>query len=46
MRKAMIAFLLSALLLKEPMSTLSLVGAVAVLGSTIVSELPEKRHQL
>lgn len=40
-----VAVLLSALLLKEPMSTLSLIGAVAVLGSTIVSELPEKRHQ-
>lgn len=37
-----VAVLLSALLLKESMSLLSLVGAVAVLGSTIVSELPEK----
>ena len=39
-----VAVLLSALVLKEPMSMLSLVGAVAVLGSTIVSELPEKSH--
>ena len=37
-----VAVLLSALVLKEPMSILSLIGAVAVLGSTIVSELPEK----
>lgn len=38
-----VAVLLSATLLKEPMSLLTLVGAVAVLGSTIVSELPEKK---
>ena len=37
-----VAVLLSALLLKEPMSLFSLMGAIAVLGSTIVSELPEK----
>ncbi len=37
-----VAVLLSALLLKEPMSIFSVMGAVAVLGSTIVSELPEK----
>ncbi|MBR2481839.1 MAG: EamA family transporter [Oscillospiraceae bacterium] len=40
-----VAVLLSALVLKESMSVLSLVGAVAVLGSTIVSELPEKTHK-
>ena len=40
-----VAVLLSALVLKESMSVLSLVGAVAVLGSTIVSELPEKAHR-
>ena len=40
-----VAVLLSALVLKESMSILSLVGAVAVLGSTIVSELPEKTRQ-
>lgn len=39
-----VAVLLSALVLKESMSILSLVGAAAVLGSTIVSELPEKSH--
>lgn len=39
-----VAVLLSATLLKEPMSLLTLVGAVAVLGSTIVSELPEKKR--
>lgn len=37
-----VAVLLSALLLKESMSIFSLMGAIAVLGSTIVSELPEK----
>ena len=37
-----VAVLLSALVLKEHMSILSLIGAVAVLGSTIVSELPER----
>ena len=39
-----VAVLLSATLLKEPMSLLTLAGAVAVLGSTIVSELPEKNR--
>ena len=39
-----VAVLLSALVLKEPMSFLTLAGAVAVLGSTIVSELPEKNR--
>ena len=38
-----VAILLSALLLHEPMDTLSAVGAVLVLGSTFVSELWEGR---
>lgn len=38
-----IAILLSATLLQEPTSILSLMGAAMVLGSAIVSELPEKR---
>ena len=37
-----IAILLSALLLGEPMTLLGGVGAVLVLGSAIVSELPER----
>lgn len=37
-----VAILLSALLLKESMSLLAGIGAVLVLGSAIVSELPEK----
>ena len=38
-----IAILLSALLLGEPMTLLGGIGAVLVLGSAIVSELPEKQ---
>lgn len=37
-----VAILLSALLLKENMGVFGVVGAVLVLGSTFVSELPEK----
>ncbi len=37
-----VAILLSAFLLKEPMAFYSVIGAVLVLGSTFVSELPEK----
>ena len=38
------AILLSALLLKERMSLLAAIGAVLVLGSAIVSELPERKR--
>lgn len=38
------AVLLSALLLKEPLGWTGIVGAVLILGSAVVSELPEKRH--
>ena len=37
-----VAVLLSALLLREPMSVLATIGAVMILGAAIVSELPEK----
>ena len=37
-----VAVLLSALLLREPMSVLSTIGAVMILGAAVVSELPEK----
>ena len=37
-----VAVLLSALLLREPMSILATIGAVMILGAAIVSELPEK----
>lgn len=40
-----VAILLSALLLKERMSLLAWAGAVLVLGSAIVSELPERKTQ-
>lgn len=40
-----VAILLSALLLKESMSPAACAGAVLVLGSAIVSELPERRTQ-
>lgn len=39
-----VAIILSALLLKENMGVLGLIGAVLILGAAIVSELPEKRH--
>lgn len=38
-----VAIILSALLLKEPMTVYSAIGAVLVLGATIISELPERR---
>ena len=38
-----VAIILSALFLKEPMTIYSVIGAVLVLGATMVSELPEKR---
>ena len=38
-----VAILLSALLLREPMDSLSAIGAVLVLGSTLVSEVLENR---
>ena len=37
-----VAVLLSALLLKEPMGILSIIGAVLILGAAVVSEMPEK----
>lgn len=40
-----VAILLSALILREPMDTLSAVGAILVLGSTAVSELWEARKK-
>lgn len=39
-----VAILLSALFLKEPMGLHGVIGAVLVLGSTFISELPEKEH--
>ena len=38
-----VAVLLSALLLREPMDALSALGAALVLGAAVVSELPERR---
>ena len=38
-----VAIILSALFLKEPMTVYSVIGAVLVLGATLISELPEKR---
>lgn len=38
-----VAIILSALFLKEPMTVYSAIGAVLVLGATMISELPEKR---
>ena len=37
-----VAIILSALFLKEPMTVYSAIGAVLVLGATMISELPEK----
>ena len=37
-----VAIILSALFLKEPMTVYSVIGAVLVLGATMISELPEK----
>lgn len=39
-----VAIVLSALFLKEPMTIYSGIGAVLVLGATMISELPEKRN--
>lgn len=38
-----VAIILSALFLKEPMTVYSCIGAVLVLGATMISELPEKK---
>lgn len=38
-----VAIILSALFLKEPMTVYSGIGAVLVLGATMISELPEKK---
>ena len=38
-----VAIILSALFLKEPMTLFSVIGAVLVLGATMISELPEKK---
>lgn len=40
-----VAILLSALLLGESMTPLGAAGAVLVLGATLVSELPERKHE-
>lgn len=39
-----VAIILSALFLKEPMTVYSAIGAVLVLGATMISELPEKKR--
>ena len=38
-----VAIILSAVFLKEPMTLFSVIGAVLVLGATMISELPEKK---
>ena len=38
------ALLVSALILREPVTALSLVGAALIIGSAVVSELPGKKH--
>ena len=38
-----VAILLSALILKEPLTLLTAVGAVLILGSALISELPDKK---
>ena len=38
-----VAIILSAMFLKEPMTIYSAIGAVLVIGATMISELPEKR---
>ena len=40
-----VAIILSALFLKEPMTVFSGIGAVLVLGATMISELPEKKKE-
>ncbi len=37
-----VAIILSALLLKEPMSIYGIIGAILILGSTLITELPSK----
>ncbi len=39
-----VAIILSAMFLKEPMTVYSAIGAVLVLGATMISELPEKKN--
>ena len=39
-----VAIILSALLLKENMGLYGVIGAVLVLGSTFISEMPEKER--
>ena len=39
-----VAIILSALLLKEDMGIYGMIGAVLVLGSTFISEMPEKER--
>ena len=38
----LVAILLSVFLLKEPLGTMGIIGAVLILGSTLLSELPKK----
>ena len=38
-----VAVLLSALLLREPMSIMNIIGAVLILGAAVISEMPEKK---
>ena len=40
-----VAIILSALFLNEPMTVFSVIGAVLVLGATMISELPEKHKK-
>ena len=42
---SIVAIILSALFLKEPMSVYSVIGAVLVLGATMISELPSKNDK-
>lgn len=38
-----VAIVLSAVILKEPLTVYSIIGAVLILGSTLISELPQKQ---
>ncbi len=40
-----VAILLSALFLKEPLDEYGVIGAILVLGATLISELPERRER-
>lgn len=40
-----VAVLLSALLLREPMTLTGIVGTVLILGSALYSEMPERKHE-